>query len=287
MFADAYEIASNFTVPVVVSIRFHTGEVECSVGSAIIVNRDGWVVTAAHMLQTHELHLRHQAEIAAYDREVDAIRRGPGNPPGKEKRIRALAGGSRWIRNYSMWFGRDEWSIPTFHVLGTADLATGQIANFDPATVQGYPTFRDPTTIRNASSVCRLGFPFHEITATFDEATGAFNLGPGSLPIPRFPNEGIITRFLDSGTEDGIEVKLIETSTAGLRGQSGGPIFDIDGAVCGMQSRTAHLPLGFSPEVIVGGEKVIEHQFLNVGLAVHCQTMLAFFARHGAQASVL
>jgi hypothetical protein len=176
--------------------------------------------------------------------------------------------------------------IPTFHVLREADLAIGRIADFDPATVEGYPTFRAPASVRPAESVCRLGFLFHDITATFDEATNAFSLGPDALPIPRFPNEGIITRFIGAGSEDGIDITLLETSTPGLRGQSGGPIFDTDGAVCGMQSRTAHLPLGFSPEVTSDGQTTVEHQFINVGQGVHVQTMLDFFARHGVEAAV-
>ena len=53
-----------------------------------------------------------------------------------------------------------------------------------------------------------------------------------------------------------------------------------------MQSRTAHLPLGFSPEVTAGGQTTVEHQFINVGQGVHVRTMLEFFARHGVDADV-
>lgn len=162
----------------------------------------------------------------------------------------------------------------------------GQIEKFDPSPLANYPRFRAPGSIRCGESVCRLGFPFHEITATYDEPTDAFNQAPGSLPIPRFPNEGIITRFLDSGVDSGIDVRLVETSTACLRGQSGAPIFDRHGAICGMQSKTAHRPLGFSPEVSVDGRTVVEHQFMNAGLGVHAQTMLSFFAEHGVAALV-
>jgi hypothetical protein len=286
VFADAYEIAARFTVPVVVSMRLHTGEVHCSVGSAIVVNEAGWLVTVAHVLEPLDLHRRHQPQIAAYDSAVAAIGQGAGTAAEKQSRIEALDDGNRWIRNSSIWFGRDEWSVPTFQVLAAADLAIGKIDNFDPGVMAGYPAFRDPTTIRCGESVCRLGFPFHEITATYDDERGAFELGPGSLPIPRFPNEGMITRFLDAGTDNGISITSIETSTAGLRGQSGGPVFDVAGAICGMQSKTAHLPLGFSPEVLVDGQTITEHQFMNVGLAVHAQTMLDFFGRHGVRAMV-
>ena len=51
------------------------------------------------------------------------------------------------------------------------------------------------------------------------------------------------------------KVHYLETSSAGLLGQSGGPIFDIDGTVWAMQSRTTHLPLGFAPKVNTKAKK--------------------------------
>jgi hypothetical protein len=47
-----------------------------------------------------------------------------------------------------------------------------------------------------------------------------------------------------------------------------------------------HLPLGFSPEVDTAGEKVTEHQFLNVGLGVHGQTIADFARVQGAAVEV-
>ena len=46
--------------------------------------------------------------------------------------------------------------------------------------------------------------------------------------------------------------------------------------ICGIQSRTLHLPLGFSPKVQRDGREVVEHQFLNTGLATHLTEVLAF-----------
>ena len=65
----------------------------------------------------------------------------------------------------------------------------------------------------------------------------------------------------------------IETSTPGLKGQSGGPIFDSHGNIYGMQVITNHLPLGFHPMVEYDGRKVVENQFLNVGVGVHVRTI--------------
>ena len=48
------------------------------------------------------------------------IMQGAGGTPEKQIRIEALDDGNSWIRNCSIWFGRDEWSVPTFQVLATA-----------------------------------------------------------------------------------------------------------------------------------------------------------------------
>ena len=77
------------------------------------------------------------------------------------------------------------------------------------------------------------------------------------------------------------QAKFIETSTPGLRGQSGGPIFDRHGHVWAMQSKTQSLPLGFAPEVIEGTRKTVEHQFMHVGWGAHVEGIINLFQQHG------
>ena len=92
-----------------------------------------------------------------------------------------------------------------------------------------YPVLKLPTSgFDRGRSLCRLGFPFVEVTSTYDEANNSFAFANAQLVF--FPNEGIFTRILDAGrTPDGKHpVMFVETSSPGLRGQSGGPIFDSD-----------------------------------------------------------
>ena len=79
------------------------------------------------------------------------------------------------------------------------------------------------------------------------------------------------------GCEDGRE--------GNNRGQSGGPIFDTDGHVWGIQSRTAHISLGFDPVIEVGGQAATEHQFLNVGVGASSDTVVAFLRHIGVDAA--
>jgi hypothetical protein len=143
---------------------------------------------------------------------------------------------------------------------------------------------KDPSKGLNpGTNLCKLGYPFHQIKASFDEEKNQFKFDPGVLPLPRFPIEGIFTRNVLIGKSgDGkYEIKLLETSSPGLRGQSGGSIFDTNGTVWAIQSRTGHLPLGFSPKVKKGGREIEENQFLNVGLGVHPELIVAFLADNG------
>jgi hypothetical protein len=161
--------------------------------------------------------------------------------------------------------------------LPEADLLVGRLEPFDPASVPTYPVIKDPSNLRLGTSLCKLGYPFHEISATFDESKNAFRLAPDALPIPRFPIEGIYTRNCFTGKSSGkYDVKFLETSTPGLRGQSGGSIFDHKGTVWAVQSHTRHLPLGFSPKVKKNSKEVEENQFLNVGLGIHPEILVQF-----------
>lgn len=70
-----------------------------------------------------------------------------------------------------------------------------------------------------------------------------------------------------------------------MRGQSGGATVDKNGTVWAIQSKTAHLPLGFSPEV-PGKQGQLEHQFLNVGLGIHPDTIFELFRQQGIAHSI-
>jgi len=80
-------------------------------------------------------------------------------------------------------------------------------------------------------------------------------------------------------------------STPGLRGQSGGPLFDREGIIYGMQSATNHLHLGFDlkdKELVTDGKKtkVSNYPFLHVGISVHVDKIKDFLNMHKIDFSV-
>jgi len=99
--------------------------------------------------------------------------------------------------------------------------------------------------------------------------------------MPFFPLEGMFTRVIHGPPGD-LPVLFIETSAPGLMGHSGGPLLDIHGRVWGIQSKTSHLPLGFRDEIVVAGEKIkVPPQFINLGQAVHPETLTALLNKKG------
>ena len=93
----------------------------------------------------------------------------------------------------------------------------------------------------------------------------------------------MLTRFL--GDQNG-KIHGLELSTPGLRGQSGGPLFDDSGRIVGMQSRTKHLHLGFDiedKEVVAHGKikKVNDYAFIHLGECIHVSVIMEFMRKHG------
>lgn len=289
MFRDAVRTAAGFTRPVVISSRKVNGDCQSSVGACVIVNREGWLLTAAHLFGLIEQQSaaartfrKYRADVRAMDHDVASTRLY------RKKKIRHLeVPRPDAVRDHSTWWGVDGAQVRDVRLAPAADLALARLEPFDPGSVARYPVFKTPgADYLPGRSLCRLGFPFHDITPAYDEEQGAFVLPKGAVPLPLFPLEGMLTRILiarapaltskDAPDETSL---FIETSSPGLRGQSGGPIFDPDGVVWGLQSHTRHYPLGFAPPV--PGRGHVEEQFLNAGVGVHAEPILQLLDRFG------
>ena len=287
MFAKACALARCFTRPLIISMRFYDKSVKCIGGAFVVLNDEGWILTTAHLWQSYFVFQKHSKEIAEFNKQVQSIQQDQ-NLTAKQKstKLRRIRPNPRWITNHSFWWGCDGISIKDVKALPEGDLAIGRLEPFNPKMVEAYPTIKDPTSNLNiGTSLCKLGFPFHELKASFDEAKNTFMLAPGVVPLPLFPIEGIYTRNVLAGkSKDGkYEIKFLETSSPGLRGQSGGPIFDTKGTVWAIQSRTIHFALGFSPKIKKDGKEVEENQFLNVGWGVHPELIVAFLRDNGVK----
>ena len=283
MFADACERAGGFTRAVVISAKHRSGKCSSSVGSFIALNADGWILTAAHIFK-HLSDLHDQAALCVkYEQEVAAIEADESLTPKKRKlalnKVRVPHRDA--VDRHSTWWSADGITVVTGHALESCDLAVVKLSSV-PAHISGFATLKDPSKpMRIGTSLCRLGFPFANVTPSYNTAVNAFELPPNTA-LAFFPNEGILTRTLRvpaSPSKPPFDELFLETSSPGLKGQSGGPIFDTTGTVWAVQCQTHHLALGFDPKVPDRKETV--HQFLNPGLGVSSQTIVPFLQSLG------
>jgi hypothetical protein len=287
MFASACAKAREFTRPVVISQYLRNGAYLTSVGSFVVVNREGWILSAWHIQQGMEALVQavHAAEV--YDVAVSAIQSdGPLTPKEQRRQLRKLqAPAPDACRKWSPWWSWDGVQLVEAYgfQLPSADILVGRLEPFDPNWIGLYPEIKDPAKpLPQGTSLCRMGFPFPNIQATYDPPSNRFTFDHSKGQLAIFPIEGILTRYIEAERlPSGLLLGFLETSSPGLMGQSGGPIMDVHGAVWAIQSTTRHLSLGFDPPVPGGkpGEK--EHQFLNVGWGTHPESIVGLLREKG------
>ena len=281
MFAKACERVYKFTRPLIISTRTVDGTVSSSCGTFIIINPEGWILTAGHLFDSFVKYQQDMKKIKEVE-EINA-RKASMAVPGAMTLPDTIQLDPKWITNHSFWWGGDGLRITSVYVNREIDIALAKLDGFRPDMVQEYPIFRDPDTMRPGTSICRTGFPFANIATDFDEGSKSFRIRNGVLPLPFFPNDGIHTRNVlkqNKSKEGNYDMLYVETSTPGLKGQSGGPIFDTNGHIYAMQVQTNHIPLGFHPISEYDGKSIVENQFLNVGSGVHGKLLQQIMRDH-------
>ena len=283
MFVEAIEKVDQFTRPVHFILRYYTGsDVVPGTGTLFFVNEDGFAITCRHIARQimyansiYENYLKFKTELRRFEKD-------PGHETQRnflelkykinsENPIRILF---NFINCVTAYKGL------VIHLHPTQDLAVIQFRDFESRQYQGYARFlKDSRSVRQGRYLCRLGYPFPEFTNyRYNKDTNDIEWTKnGRITSPSFPIDGIITRHIGEGSD----ITGIEMSTPGLRGQSGGPLFDKNGTVYGMQSSTRHLHLGFDQvnrEVITDGhrKRVSNYPFLNVGQCVHVEVIKHF-----------
>jgi hypothetical protein len=285
MFANALEKARQFTRPIFQSRRYYDGSTEGGVMACVFVNSAGWFVTAAHALDAFLASQQHAPLIAEYEAGEAQIKANLKlKSKQRHRQIRSLRANDKWITKQSVVVavGPSLATIAEWRADRVIDFAAGRVEPFDPTWITEYPIFKNASALRQGTSLCRLGYPFIPVQTTYDEAKNVFDLKWENLAF--FPNEGILTRevFGQQSPNGPFTVRFIETSSAGLRGQSGGPVVDTRGVVWGIQAHTEGYELGFPPKLRVQTGKEVEvYQFMNVGRAVHPLTIHEFLTHEG------
>jgi Trypsin-like peptidase domain len=289
MFVSAIEEIQEFTRPVHTIVRhYHNDFIQPGAATLFFVNQYGVAITCKHvveqMLQEQAIN-QHYSNFKAEKNELGNKIDGQYKRKLKELEIKynyiapdAVAQIKNFLINCTDSKSYDYFPHPTL------DLAIIKFKDVKQVFYRSHARFlKDGSTLKQGRYLCRYGFPFAEFT-NFNYDTINDEIGfteTGNKSSPPFPIDGIVTRHVAEGQQ----IVGIELSTPGLRGQSGGPLFDTNGVICGMQSHTVQYHMGFDEqkiEIISKGKKTytINHSFLNVGRCVHVNAIKDFLTQN-------
>lgn len=289
MFVQAINEVDKFTRPIHSIVRTYGGLITPGTSTMFFVNETGAAVTCKHVLnliaQSDQVNLQYQNFKTERDR-LPRDGKFKKNLKGLEIKYKLKNDTAIQLKNR---FINSVLPINNirYHAHPTLDLAILIFEGYTDKFYSSYAKFvRNHNKIAQGRSLCRLGYPFPEFNnfqynQAIDDIEWTANGNPNS---PKFPIDGIITRF----GVDGTQIASIEMSTPGLKGQSGGPLFDSDGIIYGMQFLTNHLHLGFDiegKEIINDGKKtkVSNHPFLHVGHCIHADRIKEFLTQHNVR----
>jgi len=227
MFATSTKRAAEFTRPVATCVRRLDGTIETMVGASVLLNKAGWIVTAYHLIEGGATFEEDAAKLAE-------LKRSFADPDG----VPSVADG-RLVTDRATWWGEPGLKFENLEIVEELDLVIGQLVPPipDPAMFSHPAKIKDPKNVELGASLCRLGYPFEDMGGVqFDNTTHGFDL-PTSAFKAASPSDGLLvnTRAISAATDYPFALKTLELSSAGLRGQSGGPIYDRDGVVWGVQ----------------------------------------------------
>lgn len=108
MFATAYNLAAAFTKPIIISSIRQDGRCVSAVGSFVIVNDEGWILTAAHVFSEFQKLADGKNRLLDYMVQRQAIESDQVLARKlKEKRLRALgAADPAWVSGFFILVGR-------------------------------------------------------------------------------------------------------------------------------------------------------------------------------------
>ena len=263
--------------------NYQSDTIQPATATLFVVNADGWALTCAHVAKQLALPSQIKQSFDAFKSEAAAANKK--TLKALEKKYHLTKTATVDMRNLFFNCVQGTLTVDPVKFHPTQDVALLKIGG-GKLLVDEFPVFaRDAAELEPGNFLCRLGFPFPEFTNFAYNVTSdtiEWN-DSGRKNTPRFPIEGMVTRNVIDPNSN--EILGFEMSTPGLRGQSGGPAFDTDGKVWGMQSSTRHYDLDFDVdlEVMRNGvpAKVKDSAILHVGRCVHVGVLTAFMTDQG------
>jgi hypothetical protein len=276
MFTEAIEKTAQFTRAIhTISRNLDSPKIIAGAATLFFVNDDGYALTCKHVADVLINAEKINQNYNSYKNELKSTSNG-----SLLNKYNLQANSTIQMKTKFINCAENTQDM-TIHAHPTLDLAILKFNGFSRLNVQNFPSFKkNSAEIKQGKTLCRLGYPFPEFTnfrynETHEEIEWS---NKGVEDSPQFPIDGMLTRFIGDGQG---QVTGIEMSTPGLRGQSGGPLFDENGVIYGMQFRTKHLHLGFDMEdkvIPVNGEDktINNYSFLHLGECIHVDVIKDF-----------
>ncbi len=278
MYKKAIRENSNYLIPFIEGIKYYgSDEVEHALGTMMILNKNGDILTCKHIARSF---IENDNLARNYKQLLNELKMSKESAEKKYK----LQKNSVVLTNIHIPFKIDKDTKIEIKFHKSLDLAVIRFSGIN-FNCERYPVFSRVKPLQG-QSVCKLGFAFPEYSY-FEYSKKQKNIVLKKeimSNFPLFPMDGIVTRHIVA--EDG-SVSMFETSTPGLRGQSGGPVFSPEGIVYGIQSMTRHIDLNFDVNTYVkrgvNKKKVTFTPFINLGVEVSSDKIIEFLKENNIE----
>ena len=275
MYKKSIKENSKYLMPFVIGVKYYgSDEIDHGIGTMMILNDHGDILTCKHIA---DRFIANEELGSKYKTIISKLKNANNRERKKIEKEYNLKDDSVVLSNINLPFrGNGDLKIDII-LHNKLDIAIIRF-NGVKTKCERYPIF-SKTLPEQGQSVCKLGYAFPEYSFfEYSHKLDTIVLKDKVIDnFPLFPMDGIVTRLV---MDEDNNLSMFETSSPGLRGQSGGPIFSPEGLVYGMQSMTGHLDLNFDVNQVVKRgykEKMVNFTpFINLGIGVSSTEIIKF-----------
>jgi len=279
MFKEAIKKNIDYIKPIVNGYKTpYSDEIYGGMGTVMVINEEGWVLTCRHIAEN--IIIADKIMEAYKDIKKELIENKM--PPKKIYKKYGIEEESAVIFRNVFLNLIDSWNGMQIFMHDYLDLALIKFDNPGKIFCEKFPVFAKENA-EPGESLCRLGFPYSEIKCfNYNHVIKDIAIEKDfDSNFQAFPLDGMLTRIL---IDDKHKVSLFEVTNAGLPGHSGGPIFNKDGVVVGMQIGNASKDIGLDIDTkLKRGIKEIpikQYSFVNFGIGINVTAIKEFLDKH-------